>query len=266
MNVGYGGALTSLACKDLPFTGHSSPLDPTITLILEPHHVALAPPLASVLSRADCALSQVSLQTAKSLQAERAAEQCRDLRAVLNLLIHITQSDLSSADGDLSARGLTAVAPPGATPGANPPPTPAAVAAANGDSPISRVVLVGLNIVLPLINAELLKFPKLAQLYYSLLSYMLEVYPRAVAELAPQHFASLMASLEWGLLGSDTVAVHCSLEGLAGLAKFQFEAVKAGARGLAGQSAGEAGGQQGQLLGGGGGGEQLFGVVVWSGV
>jgi len=197
----------------------------------------------------------VSLQTAKSLQAERAAEQCRDLRAVLNLLIHITQSDLSSADDDvsLSARGLTAVAPPGATPGASAPPPPAAaVSATNGDSPVSRVVLVGLNIVLPLINAELLKFPKLAQLYYSLLSYMLEVYPRAVAELAPQHFASLMASLEWGLLGSDTVAVHCSLEGLAGLAKFQFEAVKAGARGLAGQSAGEGGGEESLLAGGGG--------------
>jgi hypothetical protein len=100
-------------------------------------------------------------------------------------------------------------------------------------------VLVGLNIVLPLINAELLKFPKLAQLYYSLLSYMLEVYPKAVADLPPQHFASLMASLEWGLLGSDTVAVHCSLEGLAGLAKYQYQAVQIGAPGLAGQSAGE---------------------------
>lgn len=87
---------------------------------------------------------------------------------------------------------------------------------------------------------ELLKFPKLAQLYYSLLSYMLEVYPRAVAELEPQHFGSLMATLEWGVLGSDVVAVHCSLEGLAGLAKYQAAAVQSGSRGLAGQSAGAA--------------------------
>lgn len=242
----------------------------------------------------------MSLQTAKSLQAERAAEQCRDLRAVLNLLIHITQSDLSGGDDDDAAlgQGVAMVAPAGAaqacvcaactlaaciplgascggaamcaygmlarllppallpdcmmcdthlalsgrpaghTPG---PTTPAAAAAppTPRDSPISRVVLVGLNIVLPLISAELLKFPKLAQLYYSLLSYMLEVYPKAVAELPPQHFASLMASLEWGLLGSDTVAVHCSLEGLAGLAKFQYQALQTGAPGLAGQSAGE---------------------------
>lgn len=134
--------------------------------------------------------------------------------------------------------GCLVVAPAGATPGPSAPPAAAAPSPASRDSPISRVVLVGLNIVLPLINAELLKFPKLAQLYYSLLSYMLEVYPKAVAELAPQHFASLMASLEWGLLGSDTVAVHCSLEGLAGLAKYQYQALQTGAPGLAGQSAG----------------------------
>lgn len=193
----------------------------------------------------DSNLWQVSLQTAKSLQAERAGEQCRDLRAVLNLLIHITQSDLSGAeDDDGLGHSLASVAPAGATPGPSGKPgaAPAAAAAApppaQRDSPISRVVLVGLNIVLPLINAELLKFPKLAQLYYSLLSYMLEVYPQAVADLPPQHFASLMASLEWGLLGSDTVAVHCSLEGLAGLAKFQYQALQTGARGLAGQCAG----------------------------
>jgi hypothetical protein len=129
----------------------------------------------------------VSLQTAKSLKEERAAEQCRDLRAVLNLLIHITQSDLSTTDehslsngsGAAAAAAVAAVPPPGSGAAAAVPPAAAAMADGGGisagDSPISRVVLVGLNIVLPLINAELLKFPKLAHLYYSLLSYMLEV-------------------------------------------------------------------------------------------
>jgi hypothetical protein len=69
---------------------------------------------------------------------------------------------------------------------------------------------------------------------------MLEVYPKAVAELAPEHFGSLMATLEWGVAGSDTVAVHCSLEGLAGLAKYQHACVASGSNGLAGQSAGAA--------------------------
>ena len=39
-----------------------------------------------------------------------------------------------------------------------------------------QVVLLGLNIVLPLISLELLKFPKLCHLYFTLLSYILEVY------------------------------------------------------------------------------------------
>lgn len=182
-------------------------------------------------------MHQVSLQTAKSLKEDRAAEQCRDLRAVLNLLIHITQSDLSAEEEDsMKPSGGIAFVAPLAAPSDS---AAAAAAASTGTSVIARVVLVGLNIVLPLISAELLKFPKLAQLYYSLLSYMLEVYPRAVAELEPGHFGSLMATLEWGVLGSDVVAVHCSLEGLAGLAKYQYECVQTGGRGLAGQSAGE---------------------------
>eukprot|EP00879_Flechtneria_rotunda_P024022 GHRR01025444.1.p1 GENE.GHRR01025444.1~~GHRR01025444.1.p1 ORF type:complete len:325 (+),score=127.28 GHRR01025444.1:372-1346(+) len=171
---------------------------------------------------------QVSLQTAKSLKDDRAAEQCRDLTAVLHLLIHITQSDLSAAN-DLEAPAGT---------GTEQPANGHAASAADDAGIIAGVVLVGLNIVLPMINAELLQFPKLAQLYYSLLSYMLEVYPKAVTELPQHDFGSLMASLEWGLLSSDTVAVHCSLEGLAGLAKYQLQAVQTFGRGLAGQSAG----------------------------
>eukprot|EP00775_Hariotina_reticulata_P007177 gene7177-7391_t len=179
----------------------------------------------------DSNLWQVSLQTARLLKEDRAAEQCRDLRAVLNLLIHITQADLSADEEEEERRAAAAKATNGTLP---------AEGAAVGDnscSVIARVVLVGLNIVLPLINAELLKFPKLAQLYFSLLSYMLEVYPRAVAELPSEHFGSLMVSLEWGLLGSDVVAAHCSLEGLTGLARYQLQAVQTGAPGLSLQSA-----------------------------
>jgi hypothetical protein len=49
-----------------------------------------------------------------------------------------------------------------------------------------------------------------------------------------------MATLEWGVAGSDTVAVHCSLEGLAGLAKYQHACVASASNGLAGQAAGAA--------------------------
>lgn len=155
----------------------------------------------------------MSLQTAKALRDERQAEQCRDLRAVLNLLLHVTQIDLD----DYSS------ASPGVT----------------GGFDVARVVLVGLHIVLPLINPELLKFPKLGRLYYSLLSYLLEAHTAAVAALEPCHFASLMASLEWGLAGSDSVATHSCLEGVAGLARYQHGAMQTGGAGLAAHAPGE---------------------------
>lgn len=163
----------------------------------------------------------MSLQTAKALRDEREAEQCRDLRAVLNLLLHITQSE-----------PLDDAPPPGAAqPGAT-------GAAAGGRFDPARVVLVGLHIVLPLISPDLLKFPKLSQLYYSLLSYLLEAHTAAVAALEPRHFASLMASLEWGLAGGDAVAAHSCLEGVAGLARFQLGAAQTGAQGLAAHAPG----------------------------
>lgn len=96
----------------------------------------------------------------------------------------------------------------------------------------------GLGLVLPLINSELLKYPKLARLYFSLLSYMLEVYPQHIAALAPEHFASLMATLKHGLAATDPTVAHCCLEGLAGLAKFQYAAQQAGQLGLGAHTAG----------------------------
>ncbi len=180
---------------------------------------------------------QVSLQTAKSLRDERQAEQCRDLRAVLNLLLHVTQSELLDDGAGLS--GLAS------------PPASAAAAAGGGGSgggaeppgfDVARVVLVGLHIVLPLINPELLKFPKLGRLYYSLLAYLLEAHTASVAALEPRHFASLMASLEWGLAGSDGVAAHSCLEGVAGLARYQHGAAQTGGPGLAAHAPGESSG------------------------
>lgn len=43
-----------------------------------------------------------------------------------------------------------------------------------------QVVVLGLNILLPLMTKDLLKFPKLCSLYYNLLVYILENYPEQV--------------------------------------------------------------------------------------
>jgi hypothetical protein len=205
-----------------------------------------AHPPAPALARG--APPQVSLQTAKRLKDERQAEQCRDLRAVLNLLLHVTQSEaLDGGDGVLT---LCAAAAPAAAPGGAP------ALAGGGGFDVAHVVLIGLHIVLPLISPELLKFPKLGRLYYSLLSYLLEAHTAAVAALEREHFASLMASLEWGLAGGDDVAAQSCFEGVAGLGRFQLGAVQTGGAGLAAHAPGARAGGRAAARGGTGRGGQ----------
>ena len=45
------------------------------------------------------------------------------------------------------------------------------------------MVFAGLDILIPLVREELLKFPKLGRAFFTLLNYMLEVYPERVAGL-----------------------------------------------------------------------------------
>ena len=49
--------------------------------------------------------------------------------------------------------------------------------------PAVQVVFLGLDMVIPLMTGELLHFPKLIRAFFSLISYMLEVYPERVASL-----------------------------------------------------------------------------------
>ena len=46
-----------------------------------------------------------------------------------------------------------------------------------------QVVFLGLDTVVPLMTGELLHFPKLIRAFFSLITYMLEVYPERVASL-----------------------------------------------------------------------------------
>ncbi len=46
-----------------------------------------------------------------------------------------------------------------------------------------QVVFLGLDTVIPLMTGQLLQFPKLLRAFFSLIAYMLEVYPERVASL-----------------------------------------------------------------------------------
>lgn len=62
----------------------------------------------------------------------------------------------------------------------------------------SQVVFVGLNIIMPLMNAQLLEFPKLCQSYYKLISYLCED-PDRLQGLPDQLMESIMQSIELAL-------------------------------------------------------------------
>lgn len=79
---------------------------------------------------------------------------CRDLRALLKLLTHLTQRDLVDfGSGEQQGPGQ------------------------NGNAPVdvAQLVFLGLDIIIPLVSLELLGFPKLCMLYFQLLAHMMEV-------------------------------------------------------------------------------------------
>ncbi|CAH1799119.1 unnamed protein product, partial [Owenia fusiformis] len=71
-------------------------------------------------------------------------------------------------------------------------------ASGQNDVLAADVVLYGLNIVIPLMNAELLKFPALCSQYFKLITYVGEIYPEKMCNLPEQLHKNLMASLELG--------------------------------------------------------------------
>ncbi|KXZ52946.1 hypothetical protein GPECTOR_8g320 [Gonium pectorale] len=154
--------------------------------------------------------------------------------------------------------------------------------AAEAESGVAQVVLAGLDVLLPMLTPELMAAAtvgggdgggaggagggpggaggKLARLLFSLLAYMMEVHPHAVAGLPQPHFATLLCCLEAGARGRppqqqgqpqtpigsgagaggghfDGVVVQSALEGLAGLAKYHHQSLMNGGRGLSGHTA-----------------------------
>lgn len=80
----------------------------------------------------------------------------------------------------------------------------------------AQVVLLGLDTLMPLMTPEMLRFPKVLSLHFSLLSFMLEQHPATAVGLPPSRIAMLASSLQHGLMHSDAAVCTASLEGLAG--------------------------------------------------
>ncbi|XP_063971922.1 exportin-4-like isoform X2 [Diachasmimorpha longicaudata] len=75
------------------------------------------------------------------------------------------------------------------------------------------VFIFGLNIVMPIMTIELLKFPSLCHQYFKMITFVCEIYPKKVCELPPELLQQLMASVELGLFsfGHQITALCCDI-------------------------------------------------------
>ncbi|XP_061548860.1 exportin-4 isoform X1 [Phycodurus eques] len=81
------------------------------------------------------------------------------------------------------------------------------------------VVLYGVNIVLPLMSQDLLKFPSLCNQYYKLITFICEIFPEKIPQLPEDLFKSLMFSLELGMTSMGSEISQLCLEALSPLAE-----------------------------------------------
>lgn len=83
---------------------------------------------------------------------------------------------------------------------------------------ISMVVFQGLNLILPLITQDMLQFPKLCMQYFTLVTFMFEMYPEKAAQLPPALFQQLISSIVYGTKHHKAKISRLSFEALRSMA------------------------------------------------
>ncbi|XP_042013629.1 exportin-4-like [Salvia splendens] len=150
-------------------------------------------------------IGKISVGLSNSLRNEADVEKYKDLRALLQLLSNLCSKDMV----DFASEPIE-------TYGTN----------------ISQVVYTGLHIVTPLITPDQLKFPKLCQCYFSLLSHMLEVYPEIIVQLNVDAFSHILGTLDFGLHHQDIEVVDLCLRSIKALASHHYKDRVSGKIGL----------------------------------
>ncbi|KAF0739249.1 hypothetical protein Ae201684P_012918 [Aphanomyces euteiches] len=93
---------------------------------------------------------------------------------------------------------------------------------ANSAGIVADVVFSGLNQVIPLMTHELLRYPKLSVQYFTLVSYLVDVYPEKVVCLNPTLLQQLLESLVVGMQHTHVEIVRYSFQSVGELAAFQL--------------------------------------------
>ncbi|XP_012497121.1 PREDICTED: exportin-4 [Propithecus coquereli] len=129
-------------------------------------------------------------------------EQYQDLLLIMELLTNLLSKEfIDFSDTDEVFRGHE----PGQT--------------ANRSVSAADVVLYGVNLILPLMSQDLLKFPTLCNQYYKLITFICEIFPEKIPQLPEDLFKSLMYSLELGMTSMSSEVCQLCLEALTPLAE-----------------------------------------------
>ncbi|NXW00511.1 XPO4 protein, partial [Fregetta grallaria] len=91
--------------------------------------------------------------------------------------------------------------------------------ATNRSVSAADVVLYGVNLVLPLMSQDLLKFPSLCNQYYKLITFICEIFPEKIPQLPEDLFKNLMYSLELGMSSMSSEVCQLCLEAVTPLAE-----------------------------------------------
>ncbi|RLN44802.1 hypothetical protein BBJ29_006218 [Phytophthora kernoviae] len=96
--------------------------------------------------------------------------------------------------------------------------------ASQASSVVADVVFSGLRQVIPLMTEQLLAYPSLSQQYFTLVSYMVEVYAEKLASLPSELFRMLLQSLLVGMRHISVDVVRNSFQALGELASYHWKA------------------------------------------
>ncbi|KAJ3287085.1 Exportin-4 [Borealophlyctis nickersoniae] len=88
---------------------------------------------------------------------------------------------------------------------------------------VADVVFYGINIVIPLVTDQMLKFPDLCKDYISLVTNLIKYFPDKLSTLPPELLASLVKSLDFGMDHSIPEVGRSAFEAVTSLALFAWD-------------------------------------------
>ncbi|KAE9044706.1 Exportin-4 [Phytophthora rubi] len=141
----------------------------------------------------------------KSMLGGAEEENYADLLALLTLLSHLVSKDFIDFSEDATTEQEQADA-------------------ARASSVVADVVFSGLRQVIPLMTEQLLAYPSLSKQYFTLVSYMVEVYAEKLVTLPSELFQMLLHSLLVGMRHVSVDVVRNSFQALGELASYHWKA------------------------------------------